>query len=126
MAAAFEMPALATMDVEPIANQVANLRRKSVRAVGGGEIGGERVGSATSRADLVDHGLRFIRVAAVMHDDAGAGGGKRQRSGTAHAARRTGNQGGLIGKIIHDGVLLWFGRSRSGIVFGPKHGAPLP
>jgi hypothetical protein len=53
------------------------LRGEAVGAVRCREVGADRVGAAARRADLIDHGFGFIGVAAVMHDDAGAGGGQR-------------------------------------------------
>jgi hypothetical protein len=87
-------------------NQVANLAGKRVSTVRPGEIGRNRIGLAACRADLVDHGLRLVGVAAVVDDDAGAGGGECQGGGAAHAAGRAGDESDFVGEVGHDGVLL--------------------
>jgi len=55
-----------------------------------------------------------------VDDNAGAGYGKRKRRGTAHAARGSGDQSGLIAKWFfpedfHDGGLLFAQANRLGI-----------
>ena len=44
-------------------------------AVGRGEIGRDCIRASASRPNLIDHSLGFVRVAAIVDDDAGAGGG---------------------------------------------------
>lgn len=99
-------PCVGHKDVEPIANQVANLRGEDVGAVGCGEIGCDGIRTSASRANLIDYGSGFVGIAAVVDDDAGAGGGECQGGGAAHSAGRAGDESGLIGEACHDGILL--------------------
>jgi hypothetical protein len=78
---------------------------KLVRAVRGGEIRRYGIRSATRFAYLGDNAVGFIRAAAVMHEDLGAGRCERERAGAAHAARSTGNEGGFSGEVRHDRFL---------------------
>ena len=71
-----------------------SLRSCAAQAVGavGCQRGQRRigVGAAACRAVLFDQGFGFIGVAAVMHEDAGPGGGRRrQRRGAAVPYRAT-------------------------------------
>jgi hypothetical protein len=52
-------------------------------------------------ANLINDGFGFVGVAAVVDDDAGAGGAERKRGGSAHAAGGAGDQSGLVGKHCH-------------------------
>ena len=120
-------PGIGHEDVEPAADdQVAHLRGEDMGAVGRGEIGGDRVGAAAGGADLIDHRFGFVGIAAVMDDDAGAGGGERQRGGAAHAARGAGHEGGLVGEVGHDGLLVGRSAMPSASSFGHEDGRPLP
>jgi hypothetical protein len=48
-----------------------------MRAIGRRQIGGNRIGPAMGGANLIDHRIGFIGIAAVVHDDACTRGGKR-------------------------------------------------
>ena len=48
-------------------------------------MGGNRIGPSTVRANLIDHRIGFLGIAAVADDDARACGGKRKCSGGAHS-----------------------------------------
>jgi len=112
-------------DVESIPDQVANQHGERVRPVGSGEIRRDGVGMPAGRADLIDHGFGFIRVAAVVDDDASARGGKRQGGCAAHAARGASDEGGFVGERAHSGSPV-YGAKPSGIVRRHEYGRPLP
>jgi hypothetical protein len=61
---AFKKPCVRDEDVEPISNQVADLRGKRVGAIRRGEIGGNRIGASASRTDLINHSFGFVGVPA--------------------------------------------------------------
>ena len=64
------------------------------------QIGGFEFGAASGAADLVDHGLAVLGIAAV-DDDMGAAARQFLRRGAADVRRGTGDQGNPILKRFH-------------------------
>ena len=73
-------------DIEPVADNGANLLGKLIWTVGGGEIDCDRIGVAAGLADLADHVVSLFRSAAIVNENLGAGLGERHRAGAPDAA----------------------------------------
>jgi hypothetical protein len=99
----FRDPGIRDDNVESVADQIVDLRSARMGPIGSGKIGADRI--VAGRADLIDHRFGFVGLAAVMHDDASAGGGERQGD-PAHSARGAGDESGLVGEVAHDGISL--------------------
>ena len=76
-------------------------RGKHMGAVRRGKIRGDRVGLSALGPNLIDDGLGFIGVAAVVDDNAGADSAQRERGGAAHAAGSAGDESNLVGEHRH-------------------------
>jgi hypothetical protein len=98
-------PSAGDENIEPGADPFANRRGELMRSIEGGEIGAERVGLAASVANGGGDGFGFVPAAAIMNDDARAGGSECERRGAADAARGAGDKGGLVRKVAHGFVL---------------------
>jgi hypothetical protein len=88
-------PCIGDQNVEAIADDAAGLLGKLVRAVSGGEICRYGVRTTTRLLYVSDNTIGFIRAAAVMDENLGAGRSERECAGAAHAAGSAGNKGGL-------------------------------
>jgi hypothetical protein len=80
MVAAFE-PRIGDQNVEAISDNAAGLPGKLVSAIRGGKVRGYVIRSATGFAYLCHDTVGFLRAAAVMHENLGAGGGERECAG---------------------------------------------
>jgi len=85
-----------------LATNAARLPGKLACAIRGGEVRRYGIRSATGFAYLCDNTVGFLRAAAVMHENLGAGGGERECAGAADAARSAGNESGFAGQSSHD------------------------
>ena len=72
-------------DVEAAADDAANLLGEGVGAVGGGEVGRDRVGVAAGVPDLGDDGFGLRGAAAVVNEDLGAAASEGECAGAADA-----------------------------------------
>ena len=82
-------------DVEPVADDLANLGCQAMRRIRGREVGPDSIGLAVGGADQPHDLLGLGGGAAVMNDHPGALLGELERGGTAHAARGAGDESGL-------------------------------
>ena len=98
----FQDPCIGDKDVQAISDNAAGLPGKLAGAVRSGKIRRNGICSATGFAYLCDNTVRFLRAAAVMHENLGAGGGERQCTSAADAARSAGNESGFAGQNSHD------------------------
>ena len=99
----FQDPGISDKDVEAISDNAADLPGKLAGAVRGGKVRRYGIRSAAGFGYLCDNIVGFLRAAAVMHENLGAGGGKRECAGASYAARTAGNERGFAGQSGHDG-----------------------
>ena len=98
----FRDPCIGDKDVQAISDDAAGLPGKLAGAVRGGEVRRYGIRSATGFAYLCDNTVGFLRAAAVVHENLGAGRGERECAGAAHAARSAGDECGFTGQSRHD------------------------
>jgi hypothetical protein len=98
----FQDPCIGDKDVEAISDNTPDLPGKLAGAVRGGKVRRYGIRSAAGFGDLRDNIVGFLRAAAVMHENLGAGGGKRDCAGASYAARTAGNESGFAGQSSHD------------------------
>src|ERR1700682_5324360 len=94
----FRDPCIGDKDVQAISDDPACLPGRLAGAVRGGEVHRYGIRSATAFAYLCDNAVGFLRAAAVVHENLGAGGSERERTGPAHTARSAGNESGFSGQ----------------------------
>jgi hypothetical protein len=82
----FRDPRTGDKDIESVAHDIARQLGKLVRPISSLQIGRYCVAAATGFAYLADDVIGFIDATAVVHQDLRAGGGERQRAGSADAA----------------------------------------
>jgi hypothetical protein len=90
-----DTPGVRDEDIQPIADDIANLFGELVRAVRSGEIGGDSIGAAADFSDVVDDTFGLRCAAAVVNEHLSAGPGEGKDTGTAHAARGARDKDGL-------------------------------
>src|SRR5258706_4227120 len=73
----FRDPCIDDKDVQAISDNAAGLPGKLAGAVRGGKVGRYSISSTTGLAYLCDDTVGFLRAAAVVHENLGAGGGER-------------------------------------------------
>src|SRR5712672_2021253 len=98
----FRDPCIGDKDVQAISDDAACLLGKLAGAIRGGKVHRYGIRAATGFAYLCDNTVGFFRAAAVMHENLGAGGGKRDCAGASYAARTAGNESGFAGQSSHD------------------------
>src|SRR5258705_6605381 len=82
----FQDPCIGDKDIEAISDNTPDLPRKLAGAVRGGKVRRYGIRSAAGFGDLCDNIVGFLRAAAVMHENLGASGGKRECTGASDAA----------------------------------------
>src|SRR6476620_825436 len=83
----FRDPCIGDKDVQAISDDGACLPGKLAGAVRGGEVHRYGIRSATAFAYLCDNSVGFLRAAAVVDENLGAGGSERECARAPHAAR---------------------------------------
>ena len=73
----FQNAGIGDKDVQAISDNAAGPPGKLAGAVRGGEVGRYGIRATTGFAYLCDNTVGFLRAAAVMHENLGAGGGER-------------------------------------------------
>ena len=94
----FQDPCIGDKDVEAISDNAAGLPGKLAGAVRSGKIRRYGIRPATRFAYLCDNTVGFLLAVAVMHENLGTGGGERECTGAADAARSAGNESGFAGQ----------------------------
>ncbi|GCC48041.1 hypothetical protein chiPu_0032526, partial [Chiloscyllium punctatum] len=89
-------------DVEPFADDLADLGGEPVRALGVREIEADRLGPASCGLDLVDYRACLCGVASVVDQDLGSRPGESEGGGSPDAARGAGDERGLSTARFHD------------------------
>src|SRR6201981_622647 len=83
----FRDPCIGDKDVQAISDDAAGLPGKLAGAIRGGKVHRYGIRSATALAYLCDDAVGFLRAAAVMQENLGAGGSERQCARAPHTAR---------------------------------------
>jgi hypothetical protein len=71
-------------DVQAISNDAAGLRGKLAGAVRGSKVRRYDIRSATALAYLCDNTVGFLRAAAIVHENLGAGGNEHECARASH------------------------------------------
>lgn len=92
-------------NVEPVSNQVANLRRELKSRLRLGQTRTYSVGFASVVPDVLDEGICIVLGFSVMDKDASAGICQGDRSGATNSAGCAGNECSFVRKVSHVHIL---------------------
>jgi hypothetical protein len=98
----FRDPCIGDENVQPISDDAACLPRKLAGAVRGGKVDRYGIRSATALAYLCNNTVGFLRAAAVVHENLGAGGSERECARAPHATRSASDECRFTVETRHD------------------------